>query len=221
MITLCGFGVSNYYNKLKLVLLEKQIPIQERLVYPWERDTFVDESPLGKIPFIETDEGGLSESQAILEYLEDRYPAIPLYPADLFARAKCRELIHHIELNAEWVARRLYKECFFGGQVSDATKAEAKQRLVPGLGVIARLMKFAPYACGAEFSAADCVAYVHFIMIRQATLAIYGEDMLQALVPEAPAYMRRMDARPHFQMTMNDRNAALEMFHQTGVAYEG
>jgi len=32
MITLCGFGVSNYYNKLKLILLEKNIPFQEQLV---------------------------------------------------------------------------------------------------------------------------------------------------------------------------------------------
>jgi len=35
MITLCGFSVSNYYNKLKLILLEKDIPFQEKLVYPW------------------------------------------------------------------------------------------------------------------------------------------------------------------------------------------
>jgi glutathione S-transferase len=48
MITSGGFGVSNYYNKLKLVLLEKQIPFRERLVYPWERDTFLNASPLGK-----------------------------------------------------------------------------------------------------------------------------------------------------------------------------
>ena len=27
MITLCGFGVSNYYNKLKLILLEKEMKI--------------------------------------------------------------------------------------------------------------------------------------------------------------------------------------------------
>jgi len=61
MIALCGFGVSNYYNKLKLILLEKGIPFRERVVYPWERETFRHCSPLGKIPFIETEEGGLSE----------------------------------------------------------------------------------------------------------------------------------------------------------------
>ena len=32
VITLCGFGVRPYYNKLKLLLLEKDIPFRERLV---------------------------------------------------------------------------------------------------------------------------------------------------------------------------------------------
>ncbi len=221
MITLCGFGVSNYYNKLKLVLLEKQIPFRERLVYPWEKDSFIDHSPMGKIPFIETEVGGLSETQAILEYLEDRFPAIPLYPAAAFERARCRELIQHLEINAEWVARRLYKECFFGGKVSDETKSEVKERLGMGLQAVARLAKFAPFACGSDFTAADCVAYVHFAMIRQATLAIYDDDMLERFVPAAPAYMQRLDSRPHFQTMMADREVALELFGQTGVAYEG
>ena len=138
MIVLCGFAVSNYYNKLKLVLLEKAIPFEERLVYPWQRARFVAASPLGKIPYLETEHGGLSESQAILEYLEDAYPQTPLYPAEAFARAKCRELIQHLEYNAEWVARRLYKECFFGGSVSQETKSEAQEKLAAGLAAITR-----------------------------------------------------------------------------------
>ncbi len=221
MITLCGFGVSNYYNKLKLVLLEKQIPFNERLVYPWERESFIDHSPLGKIPFIESEAGGLSESQAILEYLEDSFPAIPLYPAGAFERAKCRELIQHLEINVEWVARRLYKECFFGGMVSDETKIEVRERLVVGLQAVTSLAKFAPFACGADFTAADCTAYVHFTMIRQATLSIYGEDMMACFVPDSSAYMRRMVTRPHFRNVMADREVALEIFSRTGVAYEG
>jgi glutathione S-transferase len=82
MITLCGFGVSNYYNKLKLILLEKNIPFREELIYPWQREAFLRSSPLGKIPYIVTEEGGLSESQVILEYLEDRFPEKALYPSD-------------------------------------------------------------------------------------------------------------------------------------------
>lgn len=221
MITLCGFGVSNYYNKLKLVLLEKQIPFRERTVYPWERDSFLNKSPLGKIPFIETDDGGISESQAILEYLEDRYPKIPLYPEGAFARAKCRELIQHLELNAEWVTRRLYKECFFGGTVSEETKREAHERLAVGLQATARLAKFAPFIAGHEFTAADCAAYVHFTMIRLATSSIYGEDMLEGYVPEAAAYMTRMSERPHIRTMMAQRAEATTAFIELKVPYDG
>jgi glutathione S-transferase len=221
MITLCGFGVSNYYNKLKLVLLEKEIRFDERVVYPWQRQTFQHCSPLGKIPFIETDQGGLSESQAILEYLEEPHPQRPMYPTDLFQRAKCRELIQHLELNSEWVARRLYKESFFGGSVSQEAKREAKERLAVGLEAVARLTSFSPFAFGSSFTAADCVAYVHFFMIKQTTLKIFGEDMLEPFFPGLPDYMRRMDIRPHFRRTMLDREAALAAFLALNVRYDG
>ncbi len=221
MIKLCGFGVSNYYNKLKLVLREKDVPFQEVLVYPWQRETFEKSSPLGKIPFIETEAGGLSESQIILDYLEARYPEKPLLPSDTFERAKCRELIQHLELNCEWVARRLYKEAIFGGKVSDETKAEVHERLAAGLGAAARLARFSPFIFGETFTAADCAAYVHFTMIAAVTTATFGEDMVARYIPDAPAYMRQLDARPCFQAMMAERAAATTVFRALDVHYEG
>ena len=221
MLTLCGFGVSNYYNKLKLVLLEKGVPFEERLVYPWQRDRFYDTSPMGKIPFVETEHGGLSESQVILEYVEERYPEHPLYPSDLFERAKCRELIQHLELNCEWVARRLYKESFFGGSVSDETKQDARERLSIGLAAVARLSSFSPYIFGSTFTAADCIAYVHFLMIKLTTEKIYGKNMLDEHFPELPTYLALMDSRPHIQRMLLEREAALIAFAATNVKYDG
>jgi glutathione S-transferase len=221
VITLCGFGVSPYYNKLKLLLLEKEIPFRERLVYPWERDTFRPSSPLGKIPFVETDHGALSESQVILEYLEERYPERPMYPSDPFARAKCRELIQHLELNAEWVARRLYKESFFGGSVSEEAKREAKERLPMGLEAVAQLSHFSPYIFGPTFTAADCVAYMHFIFIKITTLKIYGENMLDQFFPSLAGYMQLMDCRPHTKKVMAEREAAMAAFLKLDVKYDG
>lgn len=221
MITLCGFGVSGYYNKLKLVLLEKEIPFREKLVYPWQNELLRESSPIGKIPFIETDNGGLSESQVILEYLEDLYPDKPMYPADVFARAKCRELIQHLELNAEWVARRLYKESFFGGVVSEETKHEAHERLALGLDAVARLSSFSPYIFGSSFSAADCAAYMHFFNIKQTTQKIYGENMLERFLPRISAYLQLMDSRPHVQRVMAERAVAMAAFALLDVKYDG
>lgn len=221
MISLCGFGVSNYYNKLKLALLEKGVPYRERTVYPWQRDDFWQCSPIGKIPFVETDEGDLSESQVILDYLEDRYPDRPLYPADAFARAKCRELIQHLELNCEWVARRLYAQSFFGGTVSDETRREARVRLVLGLQGVARLSPFTEFALGDTLTAADCAAYVHLTMIDLTARAVFSEDLVDQHLPGFAAYMARMRTRPHVQRMESERAQAMEAFLALGVDYKG
>ena len=221
LITLCGFGVSPYYNKLKLLLLEKDIPFRERLVYPWERDTFRSSSPLGKIPFVETEHGALSESQVILEYLEERFPVRPMYPSDPFARAKCRELIQHLELNAEWVARRLFKESLFGGSVSAETKREVLERLPMGLEAVSQLSRFSPYIFGPAFTAADCAAHMHFMYIKITTLKIYGESFLDRSFPRLDEYTRLMDSRPHVKKVMVEREAALAAFLKLDVKYEG
>jgi len=221
MITLCGFGVSNYYNKLRVVMLEKGVPFAEATVYPWERERVLRSSPLGKIPYIETEHGGLSESEVILEYLEDAHPQTPLLPANAFARAKCRELIQHLELNVEWVARRLYREVFFGGVVSEETKREARERLIAGLNAVARLTSFAPYAFGSSFSAADCMGFFHLEYVRQTTRKIYGEDLLESHLPGAANYLDFIGQRPHFESTVKQRATALATFQSLGVPYDG
>ena len=71
MLVLCGFPISNYYNKVKLALLEKGVEFSEEEVKTGSKDPAVlAASPLAKIPFIRTDAGTLCESQPILEYIE-------------------------------------------------------------------------------------------------------------------------------------------------------
>jgi glutathione S-transferase len=212
MIKLCGFAVSNYYNKTKLVLLEKNIAFTEEQVFPSQDEALLKRSPLGKIPFIETEQGSLSESQVILEYLEEVYPEQPLYPTDSFERAKCRELIQHLELNIELHARRLYKEAFFGGTVSDETKKEAKERLEIGLKGLARLAKFSPYIAGDSYTAADIVAWLHFFMISATVQKIYGADLLAEYIPDYVSYMQFIETRPAVQKVAEGRAAAMAAF---------
>ena len=169
-------------------------------------------SPLGKIPFIETADGYLSESQAILEYLEDAFPENPLYPATPFERAKCREFIQHLELNIELIARRLYKEAVMGGTVSQETKDEVKDRVTAGLKGLARLTKFSPYVLGSSLSAADVVAWPHFCLISLATQKIYGIDLVAEHLPGVTAYLQTMANRPTVQQVAKDRDAAFKAF---------
>ena len=106
MLTLCGFAASNYYNKVKLALLEKGVPFNEELA--WVGETDAAATPLGKVPYIKTDKGSLCESGVIMEYIEQQYPQNPLLPADPFAAAKVRELVTFLELHLELVARELH-----------------------------------------------------------------------------------------------------------------
>jgi glutathione S-transferase len=212
MITLCGFAISNYYNKCKLILLEKDIPFHEEPIAPSQEESMLQRSPLGKIPFIETDHGCLSESQVILEYLEDAYPGKALYPADPFARAKCRELIQHLELNVELIARRIYGEAFFGAALADEVKDEVKSKVESGLQGFTRLVRFSPYIAGAAYTAADCVAWVHFGTISLACQRIYGEDLIASRVPGVAAYLSLVGQRPQVQRVAADRIAAMESF---------
>lgn len=221
MITLCGFGVSNYYNKIVLVLMEKNIPYTEKLVYPWEQAKLAHASPLGKIPYIETDAGPISESAVIVEYLECVHPAHPLFPRDPFQLAKCRELIQHLELNCEWVVRRLYKQAFFGGVVSEETRDEVAERLSHNLAGLEKFFNFRPYIFGSEFSVVDCVAFVHFMMIKEATVNVYGCNFLERFSPQLDPYMGMLAQRPAFAAMLTARGAALQRFLSLGVKYDG
>src|SRR5215831_7202141 len=67
MITLCGSPISNYYNKVKMVLLEKGVPfVEERVAVQSREEPVLAASPLWKIPFIRTEHGTMCESQAIV-----------------------------------------------------------------------------------------------------------------------------------------------------------
>jgi glutathione S-transferase len=208
MLTLCGFGASNYYNKVKLVLLEKGIAFEEDLKWVGQAD--LDASPLGKIPYLTTDSGSLCESAVMVEYLEHQYTAHPLLPKDPFAAAKVRELHLFLDLHLELVARELYAEAFFGGKVSDAVKERVGKQLKKNVASFAKLVKFEPYIGGSEFSLADCVAAVHLPIITAVSKTIYGNDFLADL--PVKTYMKMWSERPSMQRVQADRKANNELF---------
>lgn len=204
MLTLCGFSASNYYNKVKLALLEKGVPFQEQLA--WVGQTDLTASPLGKVPYLLTPEGPLCESAVIADYIEAAYPTPALVPAQAFAAAKVRELITFMELHLELVARNLYPQAFFGGTVSEAAREKVGIQLEKNIAAFAKLASFAPYVAGDSFSMADCAAIVHLPLVSSATKAIYGRDYLAEL--PVRDYLVRMAERPHVQRINADRKTS-------------
>lgn len=208
-LKLCGFSASNYYNKVKLQLMEKDIPFVEELVWTGHGDSLlVERSPMGKVPFLDTPQGPISESSACAEYIEAVYPKNPLLPADPYAAAKVREIILYSELHLELVARNLYPEAFFGGKVSDSLKERTRKLLERGVHGFAKLAKFAPFVAGPEFTLADCAAVAHLPLVSSASKIIYGEDLLAEL--PVREYLKMMSARPTLQKVNADRKSSTE-----------
>ena len=206
MLKLCGFAASNYYNVVKLALLEKGVPFEEQLAWLGETDPAA--SPLGKVPYAITEDGPISESTVILEYIEQRYAIAPLLPAQPYAAAKVRELQRFIELHLELVARNLYPEAFFGGKVSDGLKQKLRPQLEKSIAAFGKLAKFSPFIAGENFSLADCAAAVHLPVLGSACRIIYGEDLLAAL--PVRDYLKRLGERPTVQKVNADRKTSTE-----------
>lgn len=207
MLTLIGFSASNYYNKVKLALLEKGVPFEEELA--WVGETEAAASPLGKVPYLKTSDGAMCESSVMLEYIEQKYPQNPLLPADPFAAAKVRELALFLDLHLELVARNLYPEAFFGGKVSDSVKEKVGAQLEKNVSAFSQLVKFSPFVAGNNFTLADCSAVAHLPLVAGATKVVYGRDFLADL--PVRDYLKHMGERPHMQKVNADRKANMDV----------
>jgi len=209
---LCGFRISNYHNKVRLVLLEKGVPHEEDTTcWPSQSPEFLARSPMGKAPFLETEHGLLCESAVLCEYIEDAYPQTPLMPKDAFARAKVREIIQVLELHVELSIRKTFGAVFFGGTLSDETKAQIKAEVQKGLRAFAHLAKWNPYLVGNEFTLADCAAAIHLPLLATASKMAFGENLLTT-IPETEAYLDMIGKRPHVAQVWADRDKAFQAF---------
>jgi maleylpyruvate isomerase len=104
IIRLWSYWRSSSAWRVRIGLALKGIPHETRSVNlaAGEQDApaHLARSPLGQIPVLEVEEDGralrLVQSMAILEWLEERFPAPPLLPADLAGRARVRALAEHV-----------------------------------------------------------------------------------------------------------------------------
>lgn len=215
MLKLHGFSSSNYYNIVKLTLLEKKIEFEEVLVYSGAgdkyRSDYLDMSPQGKIPCLETAEGFLTESRAICAYLEETYPEPPLYPASPFARAKTVELVHVLDLYLDLPVRRIVRNYFGAKKPPDRIADEVRESLGRTAATLRKLARFDRYLLGEHFGAADVSAANHFPFARTICRQVLDFDPLASL-PGVDDYLARLEERPAVRRVEGDRLADLPNF---------
>ncbi len=92
-VRIIGGPASPYVRKVLAALRFKGIAFEIDPIVPfYGDDAFGKISPLRRIPVYIDEQVTLCDSSVILQYLEDRWPDRPLYPADITMRARARWL---------------------------------------------------------------------------------------------------------------------------------
>ncbi|WP_392892527.1 glutathione S-transferase family protein [Pseudomonas migulae] len=211
MLKLYGFSVSNYYNMVKLALLEKGLPFEEVPFYAGTSPEALAISPRGKVPVLRVEQGFINETAVILEYIEQSQKGTPLLPSDPFERAQVLALAKEIELYIELPARACYAEAFFGMAVPDAIKDKTKAELLLGFASLGRHGKFAPYVAGDSLSLADLYFLYSVPLACAVGHKLFGLDLL-AEMPKAKALLERLEQNPNVQRIAADKEAAMPAF---------
>ncbi|MFT6093327.1 MAG: glutathione S-transferase [Pseudohongiellaceae bacterium] len=205
-IKLYGFPISNYYNMVKAVLIEKGMDFEEVLVKPNQDADYLSISPMGKVPALETEHGFLTETGVMIDYLDSLGEGPSFYPQEPYQKAKVQEIIRYLELYVELPARRLYGDVFFGKPASEALKAEVRPQLEKGFTALAKIAKYDPYIAGKEVSYADF--YFRFSFNLATLVCKKGLDWnAQGEFDGAKNLMKLMDERASIQKVLADQKA--------------
>jgi glutathione S-transferase len=90
-ITIIGTPISPYVRKVLAILDIKGVPFRCIPQIPFTGDAdFTRISPLRRIPVLKHGDFTIPDSSVIAQYLEEKFPENPVYPADVEARARAR-----------------------------------------------------------------------------------------------------------------------------------
>jgi len=190
--------LSPYAMSVFVTLREKRIPFQTAII-DLERaehlaPAYATLSTTLRVPSLSDGDFHLSESSAICEYLEDRYPDTPVYPADLRQRAKARQVQAWLRSDLMPIRQERPTEVVF------------LQRSPPPLTSIAQAAAAKLFAAAQALLAADGQSLFSTWSIADTDLALMLNRLVLAGddVPERLASFARMQwQRPSVQEWVN------------------
>jgi maleylacetoacetate isomerase len=155
-------------------------------------------NPLGFVPSLLIDGVAFNESVAIIELLDDLFPAPPLYPREMYARARVRALVEAVNADTQPLQNR--HVLLHVSESADAQKAWGKHFVARGLAAVEGMMEMnaregakGRFAFGDALTAArrvgvDLAPYPRVLGAEEAALET---DAAKAAAPES-----QKDARP-------------------------
>ena len=142
-------------------------------------------NPYGKVPVLVDGDAVVYESAIIDEYLEEKYPQVPLMPKDPLARARIRIWIDYCNTRVQRAA----------GYIAHNYKVEeSRTELRTYLENLNRQMQGREYIADG-YSLAD-ITYIPFFVRRERYQVSIGDDL-----PHLKAWMERLLERPVVRAT--------------------
>ncbi|MGH1355907.1 MAG: glutathione S-transferase family protein [Thalassovita sp.] len=168
MAKLYHFPLSPFCRKVRLSLAEKRIEVELHDERYWEQDPdFLRRNPAGKVPVLRIDGMMMSESSAICEYLEEKYPEPSLMPRDVEGRYEVRRLVSwfddkfHNEVTSKLLYERVNKKVM-GRGFPDSGNVKAGARAIKyHLDYMAWLLDQRRWLAGDVMTLADFAAAAH------------------------------------------------------------
>jgi glutathione S-transferase len=164
---------------------------------------FLKVNPRGKVPAIVDDGFALYESNAICEYLEEKYPQNPLLPKDAKGRAVVRRLTGEADDSLYKAASDLMEKVLYTAPAERDAKAigDAKTKLREELAL------WRDYLKGDFFAGA--VSLADFAIYPYARIGVRVEERVpdqglkrDELPANVAAWMKRIEALPYFERTI-------------------
>lgn len=170
-----------------MVLAEKQLPYELIEVDLKNKPRELYElNPYGKVPVLVDEGAAIYESAIINEYLEEKYPDLPLMPKDLVARAKVRIWIDFCNTRLQHAASQIRH-----GEEPEKATEQLKEHLKH----LDRQMARQDYIAGA-YSLAD-ITYIPFFLRQER----YGVPIDNTL-PHVKRWMEHLLGRPAVRSTL-------------------
>jgi glutathione S-transferase len=194
MFKLISATPSPYARKVRIALAEKNLPFELITEVPWHAETQTPKhNPLEKLPVLILEDGSsVYESSYILEYLELKYPQVPLLPKDadgILAAKKLDVLCNGV---CDALVLLFFERMRAEGQASAEWMARQARKIAGGMREIARLIGKREYAVRERFTIGDIAAATAagYVSVR------YPEMKWREDYPDLAAYSARMEQRP-------------------------
>ncbi len=132
---LLGVHLSPFVRKVSVVLTVKGLSYQQEPTMPGsDEPEFRAVSPLGKIPVLIDGDYALADSTAICEYLDEKYPDVPVMPKGAEQRGRARFLEEFGDSKLVEAASVIFIENFANpnifGKPADAARAENAEKVL-------------------------------------------------------------------------------------------